>query len=204
MINKVSDKTAKSAFFLCSLYGYYWFLYSILYSFVCVIKMKLWGISYGRGCRFRGNTIFYKAPNTSITIGEHCTFNSNSHFNYRGINHCCILQTSGEGYISIGDRCGFSGVSIVSSCSVTMGNDVLCGANVQIGDRNDHEDIYPSFEPLPVTIGNHVWIGMNSVVMRGVSIGDNTIIGANSVVTKSIPANTIAVGNPCKVIKIIE
>lgn len=53
----------------------------------------------------------------------------------------------------------------------------------------------------PISIGNHVWIGMNVVVMRGVTIGDNTIIGANSVVTKNIPSNVIAAGNPIKVIK---
>ena len=55
--------------------------------------------------------------------------------------------------------------------------------------------------PWKLTIGDNVWLGMNSVIMRGVTIGENTIIGANSVVTKSIPANVIAVGSPCKVIK---
>ena len=55
--------------------------------------------------------------------------------------------------------------------------------------------------PEPVVIGNHVWIGMNSVIMKGVTIGDNVIIGANSVVTRDIPSNTIAAGIPCKVIK---
>jgi galactoside O-acetyltransferase len=70
-----------------------------------------------------------------------------------------------------------------------------------IGDRNDHESRFPEWQPIPITIGNNVWIGMNSVIMRGVTIGENSIIGANSVVTKDIPANVIAAGNPCKVIK---
>lgn len=51
----------------------------------------------------------------------------------------------------------------------------------------------------PITIGNNVWIGAGSTVLAGVSIGDNTVIGAGSVVTKSIPANVVAVGVPCKV-----
>lgn len=56
----------------------------------------------------------------------------------------------------------------------------------------------------PIEVGNNVWIGGNVVVLPGVKIGDNTVIGAGSVVTKDIPANVVAVGNPCKVIKNIE
>jgi acetyltransferase-like isoleucine patch superfamily enzyme len=163
--------------------------------------MRLWGIQFGKGCRFGGNMIFYRAPGSTIKMGKDCRFNSNSRFNFRGINHKCILQTIPGGNITIGNNCGFSGVSIISGCSVTIGNNVLCGANVIIGDRNNHENIFKEFKPEPVTIGDNVWVGMNSVIMKGVTIGENSIIGANSVVTKSIPANVIAAGSPCKVIK---
>ena len=53
----------------------------------------------------------------------------------------------------------------------------------------------------PIAVGNDVWIGGNVVVLPGVTIGDNVVIGAGSVVNKDIPSNSIAVGNPCKVIK---
>lgn len=53
----------------------------------------------------------------------------------------------------------------------------------------------------PITVGNDVWIGGNVVVLPGVTIGDNVVIGAGSVVNKDIPSNSVAVGNPCKVIK---
>ena len=56
----------------------------------------------------------------------------------------------------------------------------------------------------PIKVGNNVWIGGNVVVLPGVSIGDNTVIGAGSVVNKDIPSNTVAVGNPCRVIKQIS
>ena len=167
----------------------------------CRFKMKLWGVNYGKNCSFGGNMIFYRSPGSTISMGYGCRFNSDSHFNFRGINHESILQTISGGGIFIGNNCGFSGVSIISGCSVTIGNNVLCGANVTIGDRNNHEKQFGEFTPQPVIVGDNVWIGMNSVVMRGVTIGENTIIGANSVVTKSIPANVIAVGSPCKVIK---
>ena len=54
---------------------------------------------------------------------------------------------------------------------------------------------------IPVHIGENVWIGANAVVLPGVTIGDNSVIGAGSVVTKDIPANVIAVGNPCRVLR---
>lgn len=54
---------------------------------------------------------------------------------------------------------------------------------------------------LPITVGNNVWIGAHVCVLPGVSIGDNTVIGAGSVVTKNIPANVLAYGNPCRVIR---
>lgn len=57
---------------------------------------------------------------------------------------------------------------------------------------------------IPVKIGNNVWVGGNSVICPGVEIGDNVVIGAGSVVTKNIPANVIAAGNPCKVIRMIS
>jgi len=56
----------------------------------------------------------------------------------------------------------------------------------------------------PITIENNVWLGGNVTVLAGVTIGENSVIGAGSVVTKNIPPNTLAVGNPCKVIKEIK
>ena len=53
----------------------------------------------------------------------------------------------------------------------------------------------------PVTIGNNVWIGLGAIILPGVTIGDNSVIGAGSVVTRDIPANVIAYGAPCKVIR---
>jgi len=53
----------------------------------------------------------------------------------------------------------------------------------------------------PITIGDHVWVGGGSIINPGVTIGDNSIIGAGSVVTRDIPPNSIAVGNPCRVIR---
>lgn len=56
---------------------------------------------------------------------------------------------------------------------------------------------------LPITVGNHVWIGAGVTVLPGVTIGDNTVIGAGSVVNKDLPAGVVAVGNPCKPVRAI-
>ena len=56
----------------------------------------------------------------------------------------------------------------------------------------------------PITIGNDCWIGGNAIICPGVSIGDGCTVGAGSVVTKDIPANSLAVGNPARVIKKLE
>ena len=56
----------------------------------------------------------------------------------------------------------------------------------------------------PITVGNNVWFGGNVTVLPGITIGDNSIIGAGSVVTKNIPANVVAAGNPCKVIRPVD
>ncbi len=57
---------------------------------------------------------------------------------------------------------------------------------------------------LPITIGDNVWLGGNVVVTPGVTIGENTVIGAGSVVAKDIPANVVAAGNPCRVVREIK
>ena len=88
---------------------------------------------------------------------------------------------------------------------VIIGDNVMLAPNVAIYTAGHpiHPDSRNSgYEyGIGITIGNNVWLGGNSVVNPGVTIGDNTVIGAGSVVTKDIPANVIAAGNPCKVIR---
>ncbi len=95
--------------------------------------------------------------------------------------------------------------TILDEAPVHFGNDVLLAPNVCIYTVNhplNAERRRAGFEyARPVTIGNNVWIGGNSVILPGVTIGDNSVIGAGSVVTKNIPANVLAAGNPCKVIR---
>ncbi len=166
------------------------------------IKAYLFGIKLEKGCKFVGNTRLYRRPGSEIKIGQNCEFRSISDSNLIGINHKCIIATHQAGAkINIGDNCGFSGTVIGAFIEVRVGSNVRCGANTMITDGDWHSDDPRTGQPKPVFIGDNVWLGINVVVLKGVSIGKNSMIGANSVVTRDIPENTIAGGNPCKVLK---
>ncbi len=111
--------------------------------------------------------------------------------------------------ISVGKRffANFN-FTVLDEAPVTIGDDCFIGPNVSIYtachstdpvERNSRREWAQS-----VSIGNNVWIGGSVTILPGVTIGDNVTIGAGSVVTKDIPSNSIAVGNPCKVIKKLE
>ena len=98
--------------------------------------------------------------------------------------------------------------TVLDEARVTIGDDCFIGPNVSIYtachstdpvERNTRQEWAE-----PVTIGNNVWIGGSVTILPGVTIGDNVTIGAGSVVAKDIPSNSIAVGNPAKVIKRLE
>lgn len=93
---------------------------------------------------------------------------------------------------------------VLDGAKVTIGSNVFFAPNVQLYTANHPLDseLRKTFEnALPITIGDDCWIGGNSIILPGISIGKGCVIGAGSVVTKNIPDNSLAVGNPAKVIK---
>lgn len=128
------------------------------------------------GGSFVITTPFYCDYGYNIEIGEHFYAN----------HHLVILDCA---KVRIGDH-----VFIAPNCCITAASHPI-----DAGQRS------AGFEyALPVTIGNHVWIGANTVILPGVTIGDHAVIGAGSVVTKDIPAHVVAVGNPCRVLREID
>lgn len=96
-------------------------------------------------------------------------------------------------------------LTLVDDTHIYVGDYTMFGPNVTIATAG--HPILPSLREqiyqynMPVHIGRNCWIGAGAMIMPGVSIGDNTVIGAGSVVTKDIPANVVAVGNPCRVMR---
>lgn len=174
------------------------------------LLFRMMGIDLGSACRFIGIPLISRYPNSQIKLGNNCFLRSDSISNLVGINHRCMLSTfSDQSAIQIGSNVSMSGAVIGALESVSMGDRVLLGANCVITDFDWH-DPQPAKrrtsrgKSKPVIIGNNVWIGLNVLVLKGVCIGDNSVIGANSVVSKNIPANVIAAGNPCIVVKELE
>lgn len=97
---------------------------------------------------------------------------------------------------------------LMDSGKITIGNNVFVAPNVCIITEEHTLDVKRRIQGLeythPVTIGNNVWICTGALILPGVTIGDNSVIGAGSVVTKDIPPNSLAVGNPCRVIRTLE
>lgn len=105
-------------------------------------------------------------------------------------------------------------LTVLDSCPVNIGDNVLIGPNVSImtalhplryQDRNikvkDDGTLYDDEYAKPITIGNNCWIASGVIITGGVTIGNGCVIGAGSVVTRDIPDNCLAAGNPCKVIR---
>lgn len=175
----------------------------------CKILFRVWGVRLEKGSTFYGVPIIYLHPGSKINVGKNIRVRTSPGSNLIGINRRTIIATHDEGAkLTIGDNCGFTSVVIGARESITIGNDVMVGANVLITDFDWHA-IDPSERrhgipaSRPVMIEDNVFIGYGSSILKGVTIGKNSVIGANSVVTRNIPANVIAAGNPCQVIKVI-
>lgn len=99
-------------------------------------------------------------------------------------------------------------LTLVDDGEIFVGDNVMFAPNVIVATAT--HPIHPELRKkqaqynLPIYIGNNVWIGAGSIILPGVKIGDNSVIGAGSIVTKDIPANVVAVGNPCRVLREID
>jgi len=101
----------------------------------------------------------------------------------------------GNGYMSCDSR-------IMCFNHIKIGNDVLIADQVTIRDSDNHNIEYEGYEKSkPINIGNHVWIGMRSTILKGVTIGDGAIIAAGALVTKDVPPHCLVGGVPAEIIK---
>lgn len=210
MIIQKLKKKITWAFLYYKYYYYSLLIISFFSTTYCRLFFRLLGIKLQKGSIFWGIPRVLVYPGSKIFMGLKIKFRSASMSNLIGLNRKTIISTHHENaIIQIGDNCGFSAVVIGARESITIGNNVMAGANVLITDFdwhsmkiNERENGIP--ESKPIFIEDNVFIGYSSTILKGVSIGENSIIGANSVVVKSIPANVIAAGNPCKVVRPIS
>ena len=149
--------------------------------------------------------------NTAYGENRSTTANHKKAIEQRGYGEIAtvdIMDEEGTINLPVTDTRFFANFTVLDEAPVTIGDDCFIGPNVSIYtachstdpvERNSRREWAE-----PVSIGNNVWIGGSVTILPGVTIGDNVTIGAGSVVPKDIPSNSIAVGNPCKVIKKLE
>ena len=179
-------------------------IFNPLFLFICFIK----GVTVGKGTIFNGKPRIRRYYNSTISLGSNCKFNSAKNSISVGIYHpCSFITLSKEAEITFGNNTGATGLKIAARLRINIGDNVLIGANCVILDNDFHhpnpykrDDDNSAIPSKPIIIEDNVFIGINCTVLKGVTIGKNSVIGANSVVYSDIPENSIAIGNPCKVI----
>ncbi|MDB5137974.1 MAG: thiogalactoside acetyltransferase [Mucilaginibacter sp.] len=154
--------------------------------------------------------------NNKILIGKECLL---------GVQ--IILETP-DAKVSIGDRVYIGNSTIIAKTSISLGNDILVAWGVTFYDHDSHsldvsdrdDDIRQTYKDFinergnylknknldvvnskPIRICDHAWIGVDAMILKGVTVGEGAIVGARSVVTKDVPPYTVVAGNPAKVVK---
>lgn len=154
-----------------------------------------------------------------VSIGEDCLLG------------CTFIFESDQGIVTIGNRTFINGgTQLISRSKIVIGDDVTIAWGGCIYDHNSHsldwraraadlrsirEDMRAGREPLaskdwsvvstaPIHICDKVWIGMNAIILKGVTVGEGAVVAAGAVVTKDVPPWTVVAGNPARVVKHIE
>jgi acetyltransferase-like isoleucine patch superfamily enzyme len=125
------------------------------------------------------------------------------------IVNLCSWDTDGaRGEIEVGDHCLICpGVRLSAATRIEVGDDCMLASGVTISDADWH-DLRDRTQPVgatrPVRLERNVWIGERAMLTKGVTIGENSIVGAGAVVADDVPANSIAVGNPARVVRRLD
>ena len=148
---------------------------------------------------------------SSIVIGENVYLRSNPIGYHTGMPFPTTVIADKKGAsIHIGDNCRLNGVYVHAQSDIKIGNNCVIASGVNIIDANGHQVVSSNRtigrdDPKPIKIGNNVWIGVNALILKGVTIGDNCVVSAGSVVGNGVyPLNSVIQGNPAKVVGTIR
>jgi acetyltransferase-like isoleucine patch superfamily enzyme len=173
-------------------------------------------VEFGEGFYCETAQIFRHLRNKkpdAVMIGKHVSC-------YAG----CSFALGENGRCTIGDFTLLNGALIMAEEKIDIGSHCLVSWNVGIADSDFHplepaqrmidaqalapffndRPSRPRLETAPVKISDNGWIGMNAVILKGVTIGENSVVAAGSVVTKDVPANTVVAGNPAVAVKTFQ
>lgn len=169
-------------------------------------------VPWGEGWRCYGVPVVQKHRRSRMQFGKGLHLRSSLRSNPLGPQHPVILATWAESAVlEVGDYFAMTGGALCAVNRITIGHHVAIGANTTVVDTDFHpldwreRRLHPADgRTAPVTIEDDVFIGMNCLILKGVSIGRGSVIGAGAVVTRDIPPGMIAAGNPARVIRSVE
>lgn len=176
------------------------------------VDFALAGIDWGTGWKIHGRPILQIHRHSTITIGSYLQLRSSSRSNPLSPQQPVVISTrTARAVLTIGDFFGMTGGSLVVDEQIQIGNNVAVGANTIICDTDFHP-LQPSERQkdpnrgttAPIVIEDNVFIGMQSLILKGVTIGTGSVIGAGSVVTRDVPPGVVVAGNPAKIIKRLD
>ncbi len=179
------------------------------------LKALALGVRVEPGVSAHGPVGLMRWPGSNIRIGEGASLISSWRRATAATLYAPVrLRTFGPGAsIEIGPGCQLSGTSITArSTVIQLGRQVMFGPNCIVVDSDFHAHWPPearATEPgmegdRPVSVGDYAWIGMNCLILKGVSIGEGAIIGAGSVVTRDVPPFCLAAGSPARVLRCLK
>lgn len=183
-----------------------------LSSYYNLLRLKMYGVQCGRHCVVHGKLYVHLFPSAKVKIGDNLYFSSGWGINALCANRRGMVYATENATITIGNNVGMSSTVLWAHKSITIGDHVKIGGNCILIDTDSHNKDYMIRRGQytdwgvaePVVIEDDVFIGMNCIILKGVTIGARSIIAAGSVVTKNIPADCIAAGNPAKVIRFLK
>jgi acetyltransferase-like isoleucine patch superfamily enzyme len=164
------------------------------------------GIPWGHDWRIYGIPIIQKNRRSRMSFGPGLGLRSSARSNPLAPDHPVVLCTWQAGAcLEVGSHFAMTGGVLCAAKRITIGDNVAVGANTTIVDTDFHpldrenRRGQPSGgQTAPVVIGDDVFVGMNCLILKGVTIGDGSVVGAGSVVTRNVPPGVIVAGNPAR------
>ena len=172
------------------------------------LQLRSAGVQIGNGWKFYGRPIIQRYRGSTMKIGKAASIRSHHRSNPMVPNHPTLLSTrSSSAVLRIGDYFGMTGGAVVAQTSVEIGNHVMIGANTIITDTDFHPlELQNRLEnPIdgdssPIMVHDHVFIGMQCIILKGVTLGEGCVIGAGSIITRDVEPYTIVAGNPIRTV----
>jgi acetyltransferase-like isoleucine patch superfamily enzyme len=185
------------------------------------VMLKLLKVQYGKKLRLDGIPLIYNKSGAKLVLGDNVTIKSSFLSNLVGLYSRTIICTrTAEAEIVISNNVGISGATIYARKGIYIGENTCIGGNCKILDNDFHPIDWEERNRLmqdhsgpeaneriptkPIHIGKNCFIGCNTIILKGTVLGDGCVVGAGAVVSGRFEAGSVIVGNPGRVVKMVE